>query len=56
MALDNTITEQDMDANAQQFVQGLRGGASDYEPDLDVDGLSPSILSFILGLFGIGRS
>ena len=56
MAFDNTITEFDMDANSQQFVQGLRGAAGDREPDLAVDGLSESILSRILGLFGVGRS
>lgn len=52
MAFDNTITEQDMDANSQQFVQGLRGDVGDIEPDLSVDGLSESILSRIMGLFG----
>ena len=56
MAFDNTITEFDMDANSQQFVQGLRGDAGEIEPDLAVDGLSESILSRILGLFGVGRS
>jgi len=56
MAFENTITEQDMDAKSQQFVQGLRGEDTDYDPDLAVDGLSPSILSRLLGLFGIGGS
>lgn len=56
MAFENTITEQDMDANAQQFVQGLRGDSGASEPDLSVDGLSESILSRIFGLFGIGKS
>jgi hypothetical protein len=56
MAFENTITEHDMDAQSQQFVQGLRADASDVEPDLAVDGLSESILSRILGLFGVGRS
>ena len=56
MAFDSTITEYDMDANSQQFVQGLRGDSSDSEPDLSVDGLSESILSRIFGLFGVGRS
>jgi len=45
-----------MDANARQFVQGLRGEASENEPDLAVDGLSESILSRLLGVFGAGRS
>ena len=55
MAFENTITEQDMDANAQQFVQGFHGDSSEIEPDLAVDGLSDSILSRLLGLFGVGR-
>lgn len=56
MAFENTITEQDLDAGAQQLVQGFRGDAVDIEPDLAVDGLTDSILSRLLGLFGIGRS
>jgi hypothetical protein len=55
MAFENTITEQDMDAGAQQFVQGLRGDSADIEPDLTVDGLNDSILSRLLGLFRFGR-
>ena len=55
MAFENTITEHDMDANSQQFVQGLRNDAGDVEPDLAVDGLSESILSRILGIFGVGH-
>ena len=53
MAFENTITEEDMDANTRQSVQGLLG---DVEPDLSVDGLSESILSRIMGLFGDGKS
>ena len=56
MAFENTITENDLDATSQDFVQGLRGNGQDVEPDLAVDGLSDSILTRILGLFGIGRS
>jgi hypothetical protein len=56
MAFENTITEADMDANSQQFVQGLRSDVGEMEPDLSVDGLSESILSRILGLFGAGKS
>ena len=55
MAFENTITENDLDANSQHFVQGLRTDSLDIEPDLTVDGLSESILSRLLGLFGIGR-
>jgi len=56
MAFENTITENDLDANTQHFVQGLRADSLDLEPDLTVDGLSESILSRLLGLFGIGRN
>jgi len=35
-------------------VQGLRGENEDFDPDLAVDGLSDSILSRLLGLFGLG--
>jgi len=56
MAFENTITEADMDANTQQFVQGLRDDLGDIEPDLSVDGLSESILSRIMGLFSGGKS
>ena len=56
MAFDTTSTEHDLDANSQKFVQGLRADNFDSEPDLTVDGLSDSILSRLLGLFGIGRS
>ena len=56
MAFENTITEQDMDANSQQYVQGLRGELGDMEPDLSVDGLSESILSRIMGLFAARKS
>ncbi len=56
MAFESTITEHDMDAGTQRFVQGVRADAGDFEPDLSVDGLSESILSRILGLFGVGKS
>ena len=56
MAFETTITENDLDAKSQKFVQGLRADSLDSEPDLTVDGLSDSILSRLLGLFGIGRS
>ena len=56
MSFESTITEQDLDGNSQQFVQGLRDDSGDLEPDLAVDGLSESILSRIFGLFGVGRS
>ena len=56
MAFETTITEKDLDATSQHFVQGLRLDGLDAEPDLSVDGLSESILSRLLGLFGIGKS
>jgi len=56
MAFENTITEKDLDANSQNFVQGFRADNHEPEPDLAVDGLSESILSRLLRLFGIGRS
>jgi hypothetical protein len=56
MAFENTITENDLDANSQNFVQGLCTDIPDIEPDLTVDGLSESIFSRLLGLFGAGRS
>jgi hypothetical protein len=56
MAFENTITEQDMDAYSQQFVQSFRNDSHDQEPDLSVDGLSESIFSRLLSLFGKGRS
>ena len=55
MAFENTITEKDLDANSQHVVQGFRAENEDYDPDLVVDGLSESVLSRLLGLFGLGR-
>ena len=55
MAFDNTITEDELDANTRQYVQGIRADNFDADPDLAVDGLSESLLSRLLGLFGVGR-
>jgi len=55
MAFENTITEDDLDPNTRKYVQGLRADNFDAEPDLVVDGMSESILSRFLGLFGAGR-
>ena len=55
MAFDNTITEVEMDAKSQQLVQGLREEGQEFEPDLDVEGMSDSILSRIIGLFSRSR-
>jgi hypothetical protein len=56
MAFESTITELDMDPKSEQFVQSLRVDIGDMEPDLSVDGLSESILSRIMGLFGSGKT
>jgi len=53
MGPENTITEQDMDAASRQFVQGFKSGGG--EPDLDVDGLSESLLSRLISLFAFRR-
>jgi hypothetical protein len=56
MAFDNTITEVDLDTDSQVIVEGLDFDSRDGEADLDVDGMSESILSRLLGLFGGGRT
>ncbi len=55
MAHENTITEQDMDATAHRFVQGLRGEVGDFEPDLSVDGLSESIVARLICMLTFRR-
>lgn len=55
MAFENTITEEELDPNTRNYLQGLGSANGDVEPDLAVDGLTDSILSRILGLFGVGR-
>ena len=49
MAFENTITEHDLDKDGLAFVESLKDGQGD--PDLDVDGMSDSILARILRLF-----
>jgi len=56
MAFDNTITEVDLDIDSQVIVEGLDFDSRDGEADLAVDGMSESILSRLLGLFGGGRT
>lgn len=56
MGLENTITEQDLDAASRHFVQGFRTHNYDIEPDLAVDGLSESILSRLIRLITFQRS
>ncbi len=55
MAFENTITEQDMDATTRQYVQGLGSDHGHRDPDLDIDGLTESLLARILGLFSSGK-
>ncbi|MDX1516189.1 MAG: hypothetical protein R3288_05085 [Woeseiaceae bacterium] len=54
MAFENTITEKDLDSTSSNFVQTLRA-EHEFDPDLAVDGLSDSLLSRLLGLFGAAR-
>ena len=56
MGFENTITEYDMDPASQQFVQGLRNDSTDLEADLDVDGLSDSIVARLKRFLSFGRS
>jgi hypothetical protein len=55
MAFENTTTEQDMDANTRQFVQSIKVDSVQDDPDLDIDGLSESLLARIVGLFSSGK-
>ncbi|MGB5740391.1 MAG: hypothetical protein WBM54_13700 [Woeseia sp.] len=50
-AVDNTITEQDLDAGAKQFVSILRGEDVEVDSDLSVDGLSDSLMSRVYSFF-----
>ena len=54
MSVEDSITEQDLDAASQQCVQGFRGDSKDIEPDLAVDGLSDSIISKFIRLITFG--
>lgn len=56
MAFDNTITHVDLYDDTQVFVEGLDFDSRGSDPDLAVDGMSESILSRLLGLFGGGRT
>ena len=51
MSLQSTITENDVDAASKQLVQSFRDNDSATRADLDVDGLSDSILSRLISLF-----
>ena len=54
--MENTITEQDMDATTMQFVHGFRHEPDGFEPDLSVDGLSESLVSRLFRLLGLRHS
>ncbi len=56
MGLENTITEQHLDAASKPFVQGFRQDQIDIEPDLAVDGLSESIITKLIRLITFRRS
>ncbi len=56
MRLDNTITEQDLDAGSKQLFQGNGKDSMDFEQDLAVDGLSESILSKFIRLITFRNS
>ena len=45
-----------MDAESRQFVNRLRAGGRDDGPDLDVDGLSDSIVARLKHFFSFGRA
>jgi hypothetical protein len=54
-AMDNTMTELDLDATSQPFVESLRSERSDFDPDLAVDGLSDSLLSRLFRLLTLQK-
>ena len=54
-AVDQTITEQDLDQDSLDYLQSL-GNNAGSEPDLAIDGLTDSLLSRLLRLFSFGRS
>lgn len=49
--MDNTITEQDLDAGSQQVANSLRKEDLNTESDLSVDGLSDSLISRLYSFF-----
>ncbi len=56
MGFENTITENDLDPASRQLVNGLRTSDRDFGPDLDVDGLSDSILARLKRFFSFGSA
>ena len=51
MGFENTMTEQDMDATSRQFLQNLQQSSPERAPDLEIDGLSGSIIGVRLKRF-----
>ncbi len=56
MSLDNTVTEQQLDAGSRHLYQSKRKDSIEFEPDLAVDGLSESIISRFIRLITIRSS
>ncbi len=51
MAFETTLTEFEMDAGTQRFLQRLRTDNDDLEPDLAVDGLTNGLIARLIRLF-----
>jgi len=56
VGFENTITENDLDPASQQYVQSLRTSDRELGPDLDVDGLSDSIVARLKRFLSFGRA
>ena len=55
MSFESTLTEFEMDADTQQFIQQLRSDNGQLEPDLNVDGLTNGLLGHLFRLFRSGK-
>ena len=57
VGFENTITESDLDPASKQFVHGHCAWSElDVSPDLDVDGLSDSIVARLKRFLSFGRA
>ena len=56
MAFESTMTEFEMDAGTQQFIQKLRSDNGTLDPDLTVDGLTNGLFAALIRLFHSIRS
>ena len=54
MGMDTTITEHSLDSESRERLHKLRSGGD--EPDLDVDGLSDSLVARLKRFFAFGRA